>query len=133
MAHRLNHINPIVGPYMSHIIWFCKDIKSLKQCKSLSFKTMDQRSNQFLVPVARSYLLMINSNDKERLGARLSQTKVDCLGKRKRKTYLYCVSNMPFDRKRSITVRVVKLSRVNSDRQPCRVENEIAIFNTNSI
>ena len=24
MAHRLNHINPIVGPYMSHIIWFCK-------------------------------------------------------------------------------------------------------------
>ena len=24
MAHRLNHINPTVGPYMSHIIWFCK-------------------------------------------------------------------------------------------------------------
>ena len=24
MAHRLNHINPVVGPYMSHIIWFCK-------------------------------------------------------------------------------------------------------------
>jgi hypothetical protein len=25
----LNHINPIVGPYMSHIIWFCKGVYCL--------------------------------------------------------------------------------------------------------